>query len=86
MSSYDIRELNVLHCRKRFAGRLAKKECAFEFANRGCNLCLTFLESKDKLTEHRVKCQYVSPLQSEKVPPFTELCLPSIDNKASLNH
>jgi len=53
--------------REHLLGRLAKKECAIEFANRGCNLCLTFLESKDKLTEHRVKCQYVSPLQSEKV-------------------
>ena len=49
------------------AGRLAKKECAAEFSRRGCNLCMTFLESEDALTTHRLQCQFLNPGPAGKV-------------------
>lgn len=60
-------ELNVLLYWKINAGRLAKKECAAEFSRRGCSLCLDVLESEEALTNHRLKCQFMSACPSGKV-------------------
>ncbi|KAG0610649.1 hypothetical protein M758_7G081400 [Ceratodon purpureus] len=53
--------------REHILGRLAKKECAAEFSRRGCNLCMTFLESEDALTTHRLQCQFLNPGPAGKV-------------------
>jgi hypothetical protein len=52
-------ELKNIKCWKRCAGRLAKKDCANEFAKRGCIYCLEFMKSEDSLTDHCIQCQYV---------------------------
>jgi hypothetical protein len=54
-------------CCNNNAGRLAKKECAAEFSRRGCNLCMSFLESEDALTIHRLQCQFPYPCPAGKV-------------------
>uniref|UniRef100_A0A7I4EPK2 C2H2-type domain-containing protein n=1 Tax=Physcomitrium patens TaxID=3218 RepID=A0A7I4EPK2_PHYPA len=53
--------------REHLLGRLAKKECAAEFSRRGCSLCLDVLESEEALTNHRLKCQFMSACPSGKV-------------------
>jgi hypothetical protein len=45
--------------REHLLGRLAKKDCANEFAKRGCIYCLEFMKSEDSLTDHCIQCQYV---------------------------
>eukprot|EP00249_Psilotum_nudum_P019707 c27377_g1_i3 orf=525-1598(+) len=42
--------------REHLLGPLAKKECAKQFAERGCSLCLALFESHDALTFHRSAC------------------------------
>ncbi|MCO5593385.1 hypothetical protein L7F22_047397 [Adiantum nelumboides] len=51
------------HCRcldalrEHLSGPLAKKECAVEFAERGCSICLHIFENSDLLAEHQSSCK-----------------------------
>ncbi|KAH7432778.1 hypothetical protein KP509_07G039500 [Ceratopteris richardii] len=51
------------HCRcldalrEHLTGPLAKKECAMEFAQRGCSICLNIFENVEILAQHHHTCQ-----------------------------
>ncbi|CAK9273402.1 unnamed protein product [Sphagnum jensenii] len=66
--------------REHLLGRLAKKDCANEFAKRGCIYCLEFMKSEDSLTDHCIQCQYVdaSPIGQVSNCHFFPFLMPNI--------
>ncbi|XVE77749.1 hypothetical protein DITRI_Ditri13aG0087500 [Diplodiscus trichospermus] len=62
--------------REHISGALAKSNCSRIFVDRGCNLCLKFLDSPHALNEHKQKCCLTAPvpllLQGTKIMPCIE--------------